>query len=167
MNLHAVVERWIDNNLDQVMPKRPISSHIDEILADSIAIADWYSISISLFELVVEILLEKQMPVKAMLSIRLESLSNHIEFAQPSNIEEIKRQLSEEPPSLYLIDWQLSKLGAFKELYHVGLPYRLTSRHDASIYSYYVEVRYKTEIEYDEYFWRYIRLEYLPLGINK
>jgi hypothetical protein len=163
-HLEPSLHRWLNQNLGLVTTKHPISSHIDDILQDVLA-TEHIEISTQMFSALVGLLISMQTPVKPMLIIPLRSIARRVVQAIPQSKIDIESQLTNEPPSLYLVDWETARAQALLEEYNVPLPFELFSTTLEGVYVYYREVRFAREMQNDEEFLREIRAEYYPLGI--
>jgi hypothetical protein len=163
--IESMVKRWLDTNLALVEVKRPISNHIDEIIHAKELISDVVNVSVQAYLSLVELLRQLQTPVKPMLIIPLHSTSRTITQAVPTTLSEVRAQLDLEPPSLYLVDWDIGKAGALCEEFNTPLPFELIDRSFENIYLSYIEIRCTGYLENNWEFRREIRAEYFPLGV--
>lgn len=137
MIIELAIERWLSESLDAVTAKKLISNHIDEILQRKEPMSEWIDVSTQAFRILVELLSQLHTPVKPMLIIPLEDMSKTIVQAIPKNKEEAQAQLTIEPPSLYLIDWETAaKTEAVHEEFNAPLPFKLTENLPDKVYVY-------------------------------
>jgi len=126
------LDRWLIEQLPLISPRKAAYDHIDYIFDRTIPPADTLAFALQAFNTLIEILEGQETPVKPGLMIPL--------FIQQANGDEAegfvraiprdRRELEarwrrEEPPSLYLLDWDTDKYFRPRERYHCPLPFDL------------------------------------------
>lgn len=161
-DLQNKVAAWVNENLSRVSAKNPASIHLDELLGREIKNDEILDLSLNAFVHLIEILVKDGVPVKPFLAIVLEGDSREIQFDIPENKKDITNQLSNKPPSLYLVDWDSSKYLTVIEKYQTPLPFELLEDNIVGVYTYFIEYRGAIGIDNDWEFARAIYLDYYP-----
>lgn len=163
--LEKAIEQWSTKNIDQVSINNPISNHLDEILGIKIPRYETIATSCRAFGYLAELIKKTQHRVKPTLVIRLLTISANLGMNVPYSWEAIEDQLTHEPPSLYLLDWEIVKGYTVREEFSSPLPFQLMEEIPDKIYVYYKEFRSAEDIENNWEVARGIYIEYFPNGL--
>lgn len=164
--IESAIAQWLSESLALVGSKRVIDDHIDAILQQEIPTSEAVEVSIEAFRVLLRLLKQMSTPAQPALVIPLESISKEITQAVPRDMEDLKSQLSIEPPSLFLLSWESAKIKALCEEYSTPLPFALFNPIPEGVYVSYTEIRFAMGIEGDWEFSRDIIAEFYPLGIR-
>ncbi len=102
------------------------------------------------------------MPVKPILTLTLNYLGNQVSFSVPNSLAAVEKQLYIEPPSIGMINWQLSAYLRVLEEYKIPLRFDFLDTQEEGLYVYYHEYRFVQDINNDWDFHRRITVEYYP-----
>ncbi|GEM_PF-2770807 len=155
--LNQLIDQWLAVSLPAVANGQLVSIHLDQLLGRSIDSSEAIAISIQAFEQLLKPLRALHLPVKPMLVIPLTMLSQRIERAIPANLEALAQELTNEPPSLYLLDWTPLEYFGECEEYRSPLPFKLLNHELGGTCVYYREYRYAPDIKHN---WEFMRAIY-------
>jgi len=160
-----LIKQWLVTNLPTVSVTNPVTIHLDELIGDTIFEKNTLTVSIDVYQTLVEQLVALETPVKPGLVIPLVSSSRKLTMKVPLNLEELIHQRDQnEPPSLYLIDWRPNKTRVVCEEFHTPLSFNLLTIGN-QVYSYYREFRYSLGIKNNWEYSRAVYVEFFPDGL--
>jgi hypothetical protein len=150
-------------NSSRVGVHEPVSNHIDEVLGRKLERAETIPLSLRAFTVLVDEIGKLAQFVQPMLSIPLTSESNKLSAAVPQDFQSMMEEWRDrEPPSLYLLDWELPKYLYSYEEYRRPLPFHLFSPPIPGVDEYYNEFRFPPDIESDWDYVRSVNAKYYP-----
>lgn len=160
------IHLWVRKNISQVSLDLFYSEHLDTIAPEIYPqIPDLIDFIVQAFLVLAQELEKLGMPVKAMATIPLAYVDNTtVPLQPPHSFETIVSQLSDEPPSLYLLSWHSMKQYILTEEFRTPLSFPLSEYLSDRVDIYYRAHRYGSHIKNDWEFARGIYLEHYPLG---
>jgi hypothetical protein len=165
--MNQVIERkighWRQRMSQHVSVSNPAAIHISELYGNDAWKADVIGTSVEAFLSLLKQMQDLDLPFQPALSFHMESTSNQLTTAAPKNRLELESQLlDDEPPSLYLLDWEWPKHLLICEHYEVPILFDLISPPVDGIYTCYEEIRCGEDIRDNWEFGRNVSATYYP-----
>jgi hypothetical protein len=119
--LRRLVKAWLDDALNRVSPSHMVHIHVDE-LANNVGRTPTERLNAitSAYVCTIDLLADKSRDVKAVLVIPLHDRAR-LE-CEPPGVDNLPAEMSDEPPSIYLIHREMDKRLRAGELYRCLLP---------------------------------------------
>lgn len=157
---HEKIDIWFDLMMNHFQTGKDIpSDHVTDILGERPQ-AEWIDMLKFCLQTVAKKLEDEKMDRKYKLIgfFPLISRANSIKMKLPRSMEEIIKQLTIQPPTIYLVDWTLDYKYYPEEEYSCPLPFEFIE--DKRFFTFFNEYRYI------EHTWltRSINIEYYPNG---
>ncbi len=139
---------WIENSQEIIVREGYVSIHLDQLLEQHFEKDKILGVSINIFSQLVKYVILKDIKFIPLLTIPLHNGGNKITFSVPRKVEDILRDLGDEPPSLYLLEKQTDLGFDGCEEYRKPLSFDIVTRSvKGKTYSYYREYRDRQAIK--------------------
>lgn len=159
--MQSKVDTWLSTNLPFVLPSKLVSVHLDNLLKENYRTDSIVDLAKLVFKLLLDKLLELNMPVQLLLVIPLISDEKVLKANYPKNLEDLGKMLDDfEPPEVFLINWDDASSADTSEEYKCPLPFSLFEQDLPNIYVYYREYRYPDVVANEWEFSRAIYIRY-------
>lgn len=146
------LQTWVDNHLGHVSPSAPVAIHVDQLITSYQPGRGWFREALRAFPALVTYVHDTGDRAQLALGIALRGGGRRIRQAIPRGVDDLERQWRRaEPPSLYLLDWNLCKQKTTFERYHVPLPFALIEPALEGVCAWYEEVRGAGEATPEQY----------------
>jgi hypothetical protein len=162
LDLRSTVKKWVRDNINEVRLKNPVSIHINELIDETIKPTKIIEKSIEAFEIVVSSLNEDELvKIKPILTCPLNPVE---EFSvEMKDWENCLKDISDEPPSIYLQDRNSEKLLEAVEEYRIPISSPIIKTINYRPYSFYRIFRNMDAIKND---WEYERCIYTEVYVD-
>lgn len=157
---------WMHGSLAEVSVYNPMAIHVDELVQEEISNENVMETAVDLFLRLVGLLHVSRMPARPILVIPLRSESETLLMNPPETENELRQQITNESPSLFLTDWNASihmkQIETYTRPLSIGL---VPSERDGFLVTYH-ESRSVDDRD-DRVFSRSIHVEYYPERFRK
>lgn len=141
--MNQKIHNWLEVSLESLRLENPQTIHIDDLLEQKLNKNNVVELSAQAFLILAEIMKQKQLTAFPLLVIPMLVKNNQLSLAIPENLDALKDQLDDEPPSLYLMHQDSLRQLEVCEEYRHPLPFELIASPLINLYAYYREFRYE------------------------
>lgn len=157
------IRAWVDANLFQVSIWDPVSTHVNQLMGAYEPEQGWFAEALCAFSVLVEYVHTIGDPAQPAIGITLREGERKVQQDIPRSVQDIEGQWRNvEPPSLYMLDWNICKSHIAVERYHVPLAFSLMMPAIDGVYATYEEVRSTEDARSNEPFARFVMARYVP-----
>ncbi len=160
--IETKIVEWLESNITQVTQMKPRSIHIDELLGEKWDSKTVIANALSIYKILIDNI-EGNMLIETMplLTLPLEPISKFVKTAV--SWENCNSAVSDEPPSIYLIDRNNVKFWDDCEEYRIPIKKPNIDTRKGELFSYYRIYRNNEAIENN---WEYERCIYTELYVK-
>jgi hypothetical protein len=158
------IEQWLEKYLPSLSASGALSVHVDNLLGRSLGKPETLRVSLNALSVLWLLMQRRQAGVKFGLVIPLHSPSPQLSANAPTDLGEIEQQLSDEPPSLFLIGRNAFESQEIFEEYKRPLFFELVPNVPQAALTYYREFR---DITYLRNGWEFSRCVYIEYAHGK
>ena len=157
------IDHWIDEGIPSLSIARPATVHIDELLGRTLLPAEYIAHSIGAFTVLVQRVIQRKLPAQPTLVIPLVSRGVQVYGFVPHTMSDVILELDHhEPPSLYLLHWDLWRTKPTYEQYQCPILLEFPGLNMRGLAAYYKEFRDALAIAKGWDFARSIQFQYFP-----